>query len=181
MLTKQDKYSETELISSLQRREQSAFSYLYDQYSGALYSVIHNIVTETEIANDVLQEVFVKIWKQIESYDSSKGRLFTWMLNISRNASIDMLRSRQYQHTKKNQELNDNVYESAGTVSDSTDNIGLKKIVNKLKEDQRVLVELSYFQGYTQDEISKMLNVPLGTVKTRLRKALSELRNLMYP
>jgi RNA polymerase sigma factor (sigma-70 family) len=181
MLTKQEKYTEQELVSSLQRREQSAFSYLYDQYSGALYSVISNIVSDTEISNDVLQEVFVKIWKQIESYDSSKGRLFTWMLNISRNASIDMLRSRQYQHSKKNQELTDNVYEKAGAVSDSTDNIGLKKIVNKLKEDQRVLVELSYFQGYTQDEISKMLDVPLGTVKTRLRKALSELRNLMYP
>jgi RNA polymerase sigma factor (sigma-70 family) len=183
MLTKQEKYTEQELTSSLQRREQSAFSYLYDQYSGALYSVIHNIVTDSEIANDVLQEVFVKIWKQIESYDASKGRLFTWMLNISRNASIDMLRSRQYQHSKQNQELTDHVYEKAGAVSDSTDNIGLKKIVNKLKEDQRVLVELSYFQGYTQDEISisKMLNVPLGTVKTRLRKALSELRNLMYP
>jgi RNA polymerase sigma-70 factor (ECF subfamily) len=93
MLTKQEKYTEQELTSSLQRREQSAFSYLYDQYSGALYSVIHNIVTDSEIANDVLQEVFVKIWKQIESYDASKGRLFTWMLNISRNASIDMLRS----------------------------------------------------------------------------------------
>jgi RNA polymerase sigma factor (sigma-70 family) len=175
------KYTEAELVLFLQERQQSAFTYLYDQYSGALYSVIMNIIPDTELCNDVLQEVFVKIWKQIETYDSTKGRLYTWMLNIARNASIDMLRSRQYQRSQQNQELTDNVYSKDGGVSVNTDNIGLRKLVHKLKEDQRVLVDLSYFQGFTQDEISKMLDIPLGTVKTRLRKALSELRNLMYP
>jgi RNA polymerase sigma-70 factor (ECF subfamily) len=170
------KYSEHELISSLKKRSQDAFSYLYDNYSGALYTVVLNIVNDNELANDVLQEVFIKIWKQVESYDALKGRLFTWMVNISRNAAIDVLRSKGYNNTKKNNELTENQFEFAGIQQTKTDTIGLRKIVHQLKEEYKVLIELSYFQGYTQDEISKMLNVPLGTVKTRMRTALTQLR-----
>ncbi len=131
-----------------------------------------NIVPDRDIANDVLQEVFVKIWRQIETYDNTKGRLFTWMLNVARNASIDTIRNKNYQHSQQSKELTENVYYKAGSVQINTDKIGLRKIVYKLKEDYRVLIELSYFEGYTQDEIAKMLNIPLGTVKTRLRSAL---------
>ena len=81
----------------LKQRQETAFSYLYDHYSGSLYAVILNIVPDRELANDLLQEVFIKIWKQIDSYDQTKGRLFTWMLNIARNASIDVVRSKNYQ------------------------------------------------------------------------------------
>ncbi len=175
------KYSETELVQLLQQRSGNVFSYLYDNYSGALYSVILNVVNEEELANDVLQEVFVKIWKQIDSYDSSKGRLFTWMLNIARNASIDMVRSKGFQNSRQNRELSDDVYSAGGTSETKTDQIGLRKVVYSLKEEYRVLVELSYFQGYTQDEIAKMLNIPLGTVKTRLRTALIQLREIIKP
>ena len=175
------KYSEPELVQLLQQRSRHVFSYLYDNYSGALLSVIQNIVSEEELANDVLQEVFVKIWKQIESYDSSKGRLFTWMLNIARNASIDMVRSKGFQNSRQNRELTEDVYSAGGTSETKTDQIGLRKVVYSLKEEYRVLVELSYFQGYTQDEIAKMLNIPLGTVKTRLRTALIQLREIIKP
>ena len=175
------KYSEPELVQLLQQRSRHVFSYLYDNYSGALLSVIQNIVSEEELANDVLQEVFVKIWKQIESYDSSKGRLFTWMLNIARNASIDMVRSKGFQNSRQNRELTEDVYSAGGTSETKTDQIGLRKVVYSLKEEYRVLVELSYFQGFTQDEIAKMLNIPLGTVKTRLRTALIQLREIIKP
>ena len=175
------KYSEPELVQLLQQRSRHVFSYLYDNYSGALLSVIQNIVSEEELANDVLQEVFVKIWKQIESYDSSKGRLFTWMLNIARNASIDMVRSKGFQNSRQNRELTEDVYSAGGTSETKTDQIGLRKVVYSLKEEYQVLVELSYFQGYTQDEIAKMLNIPLGTVKTRLRTALIQLREIIKP
>ncbi|HEX8460116.1 MAG TPA: sigma factor, partial [Segetibacter sp.] len=77
-------YQESELVTLLKQRDESAFNYLYDHYSGSLYSIILNIVPDRELANDLLQEIFVKIWRQIETYDSSKGRLFTWMLNIAR-------------------------------------------------------------------------------------------------
>lgn len=175
------KYTEPELVQLLRQRGQAVFNYLYENYSGALHAIILNIVNEEELASDVLQEVFVKIWKQIDSYDSSKGRLFTWMLNIARNASIDTIRSKSYQNSRQNRELTEDMYAMAGSSQSKTDQIGLRKMVHNLKEEYKVLVELSYFQGYTQDEISKMLNVPLGTVKTRLRTALIQLREIIKP
>jgi RNA polymerase sigma-70 factor (ECF subfamily) len=175
----QTKYTEQELVALLQQRQQSAFSYLYDNYAAALYGIIVAIVPDRELASDVLQEVFVKIWRQVTSYDAEKGRLFTWMMNIARNASIDMLRSKNYQSGKQNRELRETVYEKGGSIAVNIEYIGLRKIVHSLKEEYKVLVELSYFQGYTQNEISKMLNMPLGTVKTRLRSALIQLRELV--
>ena len=173
------KYTETELVALLKQRQQNAFGYLYDHYSGALYNVILAIVSDRELASDVLQEVFIKIWKQAESYDATKGRLFTWMMNIARNASIDLLRSKSYQNSRQNRELSETVYDSAGVTATNIDLIGLRKLVHSMKEEYKVLVELSYFKGFTQDEISKMLNIPLGTVKTRLRAALLQLRELI--
>ncbi len=173
------KYSEPELVLLLKQRSQHVFSYLYDHYAAALHSIILNIVKEQELASDVLQEVFVKIWKQAESYDSSKGRLFTWMLNIARNASIDTIRSKSYHNSRQNSELTDDVYKAGGNAVINTDQIGLRKVVHQLKEEYRILIELAYFQGYTQDEIAKMTDIPLGTVKTRLRTALIQLRALM--
>jgi len=173
------KYSETELVMLLKQRQQTAFSYLYENYSGALYGIILNIISDNELANDVLQEVFVKVWRQISTYDETKGRLYTWMLNIARNASIDTLRSKGFQNNKQNRELTENVYESAGSTQMQVDKIGLRKIVHQLKEEHKVLIELSYFQGFTQEEISKMLDLPLGTVKTRLRTALIQLRQFI--
>jgi RNA polymerase sigma factor (sigma-70 family) len=172
-------YPESELVSLLKQRQEHAFNYLYDHYAGSLYSVIVSIVPDRELSNDLLQEVFVKIWRQIESYDNTKGRLFTWMLNVARNASIDAIRSKNFQQSKQNRELTENVYEEGGSVQTNTDHIGLRKIVHKLKDEYRLLVELSYFEGYTQDEISKMLNIPLGTVKTRLRSALIQLKQVI--
>ena len=173
------KYNEAELVAMLKQRTQSAFNYLYDNYSASLYTVILSILQEKELANDTLQEVFIKIWRQIEQYNPDKGRLFTWMVNISRNASIDILRSKDYHSQKQNRELTENVYNVAGTVNIETDKIGLRKLISNLKDDQKILIELAYFQGYTQDEISKLLNMPLGTVKTRLRSALIQLRGLL--
>ena len=172
------KYTEDELVLLLKQRTQAAFSYLYNNYSSTLYTVIFSILQDRELANDVLQEVFIKIWRQIDQYDAEKGRLFTWMINIARNASIDTLRSKSYNTQKQNRALTENVYDAAGTLNVETDKIGLRKLIMELKDEQRVLVELAYLQGYTQDEISKLLNIPLGTVKTRLRTALIQLRAL---
>lgn len=163
----------------LKQRQQEAYSYLYDHYSGSLYSIILNIVSDKDFASDVLQEVFIKIWRQIETYDDTKGRLFTWMLNVARNASIDAVRSKGYQKNQKNRELTENIYDAGGSTNINTDKIGLKKLVHNLKDDYRILIDLSYFQGFTQDEISKMLNIPLGTVKTRMRSALIQLKQVI--
>lgn len=175
-------YTEQELVLALKERNNQAFAYLYDNYAGALYSIIKQIITDNnELASDVLQEVFINIWRKIESYDQTKGRLFTWMLNIARNASIDTLRSKGYQNARKNQELPENVYKAASnqTTQQNVDNIGLKKLLEKLKPEHRVLVELAYFKGFTHEEIAEMMTIPLGTVKTRIRNALLQLREYL--
>lgn len=175
------KYSEQELVALLQQRNETAFSYLYDNYSGALAGIINAIIPDTETMRDVLQEVFVNIWKKIELYDASKGRLFTWMMNVARNAAIDKIRSRGYQESKKNLSVdNGNQEMTIGGVSlPQTKDIGLQRMLASLKEEYRTLIELSYFQGYTHEEISKALGIPLGTVKTRIRSALSNLRTMI--
>jgi RNA polymerase sigma factor (sigma-70 family) len=173
------KYSEQELVVMLKKRGNDAFSYLYNNYSGALFSVVLNIVPDRDLAADVLQEVFVNIYRKIESYDATKSRLYTWMLNIARNESIDTLRSKGYRNNQQNREVTESVYENVGSVSQQIDNIGLRKLLDKIKPEYRDLIDLSYFKGYTQDEISQMLGIPLGTVKTRLRAALVQLRNFV--
>ncbi len=174
-------YSEQELVALLQERNEKAFSYLYDNYSGAIYGIINSIVTDKDIANDVLQNVFVNIWRKIELYDPSKGRLFTWMLNIARNASIDEIRSKGFRQSQKNQSLNENVDVSSVSTGPAIEDVGLKKVLSNLKSEWSVLVDMSFFQGFTHEEISKILNIPLGTVKTRIRSALSQLRTMIQP
>ena len=174
--------SEHELVFLLKEKNGQAFGYLYDNYSAALLSIIHQIIDDNELASDVLQEVFLNVWRRIETYDASKGRLFTWMLNIARNASIDTLRSKSYQNSQKNQALPDDVNNiSSGMqfIQTNIDNIGLRKILEKLKPEHRILIELAYFKGYTHEEISKIENIPLGTVKTRIRNALLQLKEYL--
>jgi RNA polymerase sigma factor (sigma-70 family) len=179
-LSPEKKYDEPELVTQLKQRSEKAYSYLYDNYAGALYGIIHSIIPDNETANDVVQDVFVNIWAKIDSYDPSKGRLFTWMLNIARNAAIDKLRSKGYRYGLKNQPLSENVDINAGAASYPViKDVGLRKIINGLKEEQRVLLDLSYFQGFTHEEIAKAMNIPLGTVKTRIRTALIQLRTLI--
>jgi len=172
-------YSEQELVSLLRNRDSRAFGYLYDNYSGALLGIINQIVDDIDLANDVLQDVFVNIWRKIESYDSGKGRLFTWMLNIARNASIDLIRSSAYQNMRRTKDIDDSYDVGSGADLIKVDHIGLKKVLEKLKEEHRVLVELSYFKGYTHEEISEIEDIPLGTVKTRIRNALKHLREIL--
>jgi RNA polymerase sigma factor (sigma-70 family) len=179
-LALQQTYHQDELIVLIRERNQKAFAYLYDNYSKALFGVINNIVNNLEESEDVLQNTFLKIWNNFDSYDASKGRLYTWMLNIGRNMAIDSTRSKHEKIKSKIQETTDFVYHKNNLfVEDkSHESIGLKRIVDSLKDDQREIIELAYYQGYTQDEISKKLNLPLGTVKTKVRQALLVLREI---
>jgi len=174
-------YTESELVARLQQQDAGAFNYLYEKYSGALYSIILQVIPENETASDLLQEIFVSIWKKISMYDASKGRLFTWLLNVTRNASIDRLRSKTYKNNRQNREFDSSVHINTGnsTTTLNTDTIGLRKMVTELKPEYKEVLELSYFQGFTHDEVSKLLGIPLGTVKTRIRSALIYLRQNM--
>ena len=164
----------------LNEQNNDAFNYLYDHYSGALFTIINQIVPDKDTACDVLQEVFVNIWKKIDTYDATKGRLFTWMLNIARNAAIDKIRSKGYRDSQKHQPIIEG--ENSGvqmSANPSVADVGLKKMLTKLNEESRKLIDLSYFQGFTHEEIAKMLGIPLGTVKTRIRTAIIQLRTMI--
>jgi RNA polymerase sigma-70 factor (ECF subfamily) len=173
-------YTEAELVQGLKTRDEKVFSYLYDHYSPALYGVALKIVNDENMAIDALQEIFLKIWRSAERYDADKGRLFTWMLNIARNTAIDMLRSRAHKLDQKIRELGDGtVFLEKLTVQQSIDHLGLSKVLDQLNKEQRVIIDLAYYRGCTQDEIAKLLDIPLGTVKTRMRNAIIQLRNIL--
>ncbi len=171
-------YTEEQLVSLLKQGSRDAFNYLYRNYSAVLYGIIHRVIHDEATSQDVLQEVFVKIWNNVANYDASKGRIYTWMLNIARNASIDKLRSKGEIMKGKIQTGEDIVFNTQNSKSTEqlTDAIGLREVVGMLKPDYYAIVDLAYFKGYTLDEISKTLDVPLGTVKTRMRAAMQQLR-----
>jgi RNA polymerase sigma-70 factor, ECF subfamily len=177
------KYTEEELVYQLGLKDQQAFSYLYDNYAPALNAVIYRMVEDQALSEDILQEAFVKIWNNFNSYDKIKGRLFTWMVNITRNLTIDTMRSKGYkkQHKISGDENSVNNLQDSNTGIEKFDSMGVSKQLINLKPDQRQIIDLAYFKGYTQDEISKQLDIPLGTVKTKMRTAILELRkNLQY-
>lgn len=173
-----DKMEEAELVARLKRKDKMALSYLYDHYSGALYGVVMRIVQDEKVAEEVLQDVFMRIWDKIDSYDQSKSRLFTWMFNLSKNMAIDKLRSRELKKAGKTVEIANNVYtlDRDYLVHQNIDSIGLKEVIVKLRDEERLILELVYLKGYTQSEVSESQGIPLGTVKTRLRMALINLR-----
>jgi RNA polymerase sigma factor (sigma-70 family) len=165
-------------VHALRHREKMAAEALYDMYSASLYGVIVRIVIDTAVAEDVLQESFVKIWQSFSSYSAEKGRLFTWMVNIARNLSIDKIRSKDFKNQTKNQELENNVTfidEQKNTVY-KPELLGIRDLVQKLKPEQKSILDLVYFKGYTHVEAADELGVPLGTIKTRLRMAIQQLR-----
>lgn len=173
--------TQEELIPLILKKDTRAFTLMYDMYSKSLFSVISNLLKETEDAEDTLQEVFVKIWKSIDSYNESKGRLYTWMLNIARNSAIDKLRSKAYNNSKKN--LTDenfvNLIEDSSNQNNRIDTIGILEFVKKLKPKCIQIIELLFFQGYTQQEASDELEIPLGTVKTHNRNCINDLRTYL--
>jgi RNA polymerase sigma-70 factor (ECF subfamily) len=172
-------YSEEQLVILLQQKSREGFNYLYGQYSAVLFGVIKRIIsTDDQSAQDVLQEVFFKIWNNIGQYNNEKGRLYTWMLNIARNSAIDKLRSKGEIMKSKilaGEDIVDTVVANVGTEQ-KTDAIGLRTLVGALRPEQSIIIELAYYKGFTMEEIAKELDVPVGTVKTRMRAAIKLLR-----
>jgi RNA polymerase sigma-70 factor (ECF subfamily) len=172
-------YNEQELVSLLKAKDTPSFNYLYTRYAGFLYHSVLQVVRDRHIAEEVLQEVFVKIWRNIGSYDESKSKLFTWILHVARNSAIDRVRSKAtYQNSRKNCDLDDNIPIEINSRSfpANVDYIGVKEMLWKLRPKYRILIELAYLQGYTHEGIAERESLPLGTVKTRIRTGLLQLR-----
>jgi RNA polymerase sigma-70 factor (ECF subfamily) len=172
--------AEESLIAMLSERNTEGMEILYDNYSSALYGVIHRIIQDDAIAEDVLQETFLKIWNNFGQYDPGKGRLFTWMVNIARNMAIDKVRSKEFSQKQKNHPLSDSVsvVDFNSQAAYNPDTIGIKEMVRQLEPEYRQIIDLLFFGGYTQSEAAEKLNIPLGTVKTRSRAAIMKMRML---
>lgn len=169
------------LIKRFQQKDVKAFEKLYAMYSDSMRGVIYNIVRDHNLAEEVMQDVFIKVWQKSDNYSPKKGRFFTWILNISRNAAIDKTRSKSFKKGKQN--LNADFFvdiiQANDSLDDKTDAIGVKAFVNKLAEKCKQVIELLYFKGYTQSEASEALEMPIGTIKTRNRNCIQELRNMV--
>lgn len=141
--------------------------------------MVSRIITRESIAEEVLHDAFLRIWERIDSYDPAKGRLFTWMLNISRNMAIDKTRSKEISQDRKTGDIDDLVdsAERERNAEQREDTIGLKEVLEQLPAEQKFVVDYLYLRGYTQSEVSEEFNIPLGTVKTRLRLAMITLRS----
>jgi RNA polymerase sigma factor (sigma-70 family) len=170
--------SEDALIARLRAQESQAMAILYDMYGATLYGVILQIVKVEEVAEDVLQEAFIKIWKSFDSYDEHKGRLFTWMINICRNLAIDSIRSKGYRMSAQNNTMPENGKPTMGYHDIKPEHIDVRDVVNKLNPEQKQIIDLMYFEGFTQSEIAEQYNIPLGTVKTRARAAVKYLEKI---
>ncbi|MCR9066789.1 MAG: sigma-70 family RNA polymerase sigma factor [Cytophagales bacterium] len=170
---------ESQLLALLKDKDERGFDILYQNYSNVLYGVIIRILKDEDEAKDMLQEVFVRIWNRIDKYDRSKGRLYTWMINLTRNFVIDRLRSADYKNHQKNNFVRDDnviIIDSKYSSSQNIDVIGLQGMVTKLNEDHRKLIQKIYFEGFTQADLAEELGIPLGTLKTRIRAAIKSLR-----
>jgi RNA polymerase sigma-70 factor, ECF subfamily len=175
-----------EMIAQIGRRDQGAFSALYDRLSGPLYSLAFKMLGDASDAQDALQEVFVQIWSRASTYDPEKSSVFSWAVLLTRSRAIDRLRARDrrlrvvVESTAENKvaEATDaSTVESAADTANKKDEAAhVRSLLNNLPEDQRQAIELAFFGHRTHHEIAAQLGQPLGTVKARIRRGLLKLR-----
>ena len=165
------------IIQLLSESNEKVMPLIYDKYSGALYGVILRILKNEELASEILQDTFVKVWQKRTYYNPEKSRLFTWMMSIARNLSINALNSKAQKDREKIHPLDNSVYYMNSPYSINEDSIDVENLMGKLNEKYRNVIDLAYFQGYTQKEIAEKLNMPLGSVKSCVKIALRELKN----
>lgn len=172
--------TEQKIIDYLEKGNKRALDLLYEHYSNSLYGVILKITINEEIAQDALQETFIKVWKNASKYDPAKAKLFTWLFRIARNTAIDKLRSFNNRYQKEIQIDNSNVY-ILPTGKLNQDVLDIREHVGRLDEKYQIVLDALFFQGMTQQEASEELDIPLGTIKSRLKIGLRELKKVYDP
>ncbi len=166
---------ESKIISLLRNRNQRGMTLLYEQYSDSIFGVILRIISDRSIAEEVLQQSFLKAWNKIDSYNESKSSLYTWLSAIARNSSIDKVRLKSFQSRNKTDSFDTTVHNDR-SVNTNLDHLDTKKLLKDLDPKYRVVLDMMYLQGYSQSEIAEKLEIPLGTIKTRARSAIKFLR-----
>ena len=183
-------YKETpdeRLVEALEDRDERALETLYDRHGDYVYSVCLRMVGDIQLAEDLSQEVFLRLWRRPDLYDVSRGRFLTWLLSVARNRAIDERRSRgrRFRFETPPSVNAEEMLELAPTDEErdiavvSEERIVVRKALATLPPEQRLAIQLAYFGGYTQQEIAAGLHQPLGTVKTRIRLGLQKLRALL--
>jgi len=171
--------TEKEIVLLLHQRDLRGMNALYDQYGNYIFGLICKIIKHDDIAETVLQDTFLKVWNQIELFSIEKGRFITWVINIARNTAIDMTRSKNYKQTLnlislENVPANTNIT----NIGVRMENLDIRDIVSGLDQKYYEVIELIYFKGFTHVEVAEELDIPLGTVKGRVRKAFKDLREI---
>lgn len=171
-----------DLIRRLKHREPQAMADLYDHYGRLIYSVIFRVVRNTAAAEDLVQETFLRVWNRVQAFDQDKGALGPWILTIARNRAIDYLRSVDGRLAQSNLDLEKVEHPTLfANLEDDVANIDrarlLRTALEKLNPNQRVVIELAYYEGLSQSEMAERMKQPLGTVKTWVRSALKVLRD----
>lgn len=180
-----DNQKDLNLLKRISERDSDALSEFYDIHSKYLYTIIYYIVKDEAEAEDLLQEVFLQIWEKIDSYDETLGNPLAWIVRITRNKSIDRLRSKSYKNRSSETDIDRffDLSEDSGSSNPETissrnqEQIEIAKAIKSLNQNQKDLIEFAYFRGYTQSELAEHFNIPLGTVKTRMRAAMTALRD----
>jgi RNA polymerase sigma-70 factor (ECF subfamily) len=181
--------SDAELIGLVTQGDQDALGVLYERYSRAVYSFSLRIVGDAQVAEEILQEVFVRAWQQGGSFQSARGSLITWLLSITHNLSIDEVRRRKRRPQKADSEEPELILASLPDESSDVEEevwlsslrVSIQEALQQLPAAQREAIELAYFQGLTQREIADTLGEPLGTIKTRMRLGMLKLREQLGP
>ena len=171
---------EKQIVELLSKGDKKALNLLYENYADSLYGVILKVTINEELAQDALQETFIKVWKNAKKYDSKKAKLFTWLYRIAKNTAIDKLRSFNNRFEKEVQIDKSNVY-ILPAASLNQDVLDLKEHVARLDEKYQIVLKALFFEGMTQQEASDELDIPLGTIKSRLKIGLRELKKVYDP
>lgn len=177
----QKESNETRILRMMQSGDKAFLDLLYKEYGGILFKISIGIVKTREQAEDVLQETLVKIWKNASSFDGSKAKLITWIVQIAKNTALDFVKSKASRNATITDTMADKpVVEAYGVSHQNEDHIGLKEVIHKKldKKDQDI-VQMLYFEGYTQKEVAEKLAMPLGSVKTRVRLTVNQLRTYL--
>lgn len=185
----QNNSRDRDLMQRIASKEPEALSLLYDHYHKLLFGLLKSILKKTEEAEDILQEVFTTIWEKADQFDTQRGTAYTWIVSLTRNKAIDRLRSKVYKEQKKQSTSLDNedvfhpLYSEENSPLENTILSDRAKRVyqalQQLSEKQRSVIQVSYFDGLSQSEISDEYDIPLGTVKTRMRDGMLKLRELL--
>ncbi|MEO8457663.1 MAG: sigma-70 family RNA polymerase sigma factor [Chloroflexota bacterium] len=178
-----------ELMQRLVYRDLTAYRTLYGRYSNLVYSAALRIVRDAHIAEDMVQEVFLRIWRKPDSYTPARGKFSTWLTSVTRNRAVDEVRSRnrRYRHEtaspeEQEREIPGSELDDPALTAELADQRRLiLGAMSQLPPEQRQTIELAYFGGLTQQEIAERLNQPLGTVKTRIRLGMQKLRTALTP